>query len=744
MLKNKDNEPAEAQTKVQSYRIMAGRNLLSKDESVGLTSERFYKLAKSQAMEKLGERIASCEDKNQRQELKKQLPYMLPHVHAIKGSRKNENVTEESQLALCDIDGLTDPRGFYEKEIKRYEEELGIIAANISISQKGLHLLVERRGRSIEATQQWISEQLEGIEIDPACKDIARAEYFVPWKNYLYFNEEAFFTMPEKQENVEEEVETLTHDKDDSCRVVSSLSYEGTSYEKIVEELIEVMGGEPSEGTRNNFIYRLSRCLSGICNNNAEVLRQIIPHFGLTEKEVNQIIKSATKEPVKVLWAEMKQTLANLGLSQKEWWRTDEDLIYLYQRDVMRNLPYGLKEVILKAPENKRMNVLCAVLPVLATYAENVKFHHATGETGHMALMTAIIGPFGKGKSSLCNKACDLYLKTINEQDEEGWKTIQNFNEKLQTRSANENAGQKPHPIIRNIASVATCPYIVDRLNNSQGHMLVCVTSEVQDLLSDERENANRSKMLRKAFDEEEHAVGRVGENSISAKTTVRLNTTVMGTFNAVTQFFGSGNIENGLSSRFIISFLPHEVGQQWLQYKPYDEETEKAALELTQQLTNYEGELKTPRLDKAIKRWWEEKNQLVIEHNDAVLGSLINRMAVIGHRCGVLFHMMTGNKKETPTTVKFALLMAEYCLREQIRFFGKTLEILSKEQNQLKVPPQSTNIRLLEKLPETFTFDDAKALKPGVKDDSITRMLQRLTAEKVIEKIGTRQYHKR
>lgn len=109
------------------------------------------------------------------------------------------------------------------------------------------------------------------------------------------------------------------------------------------------MGGKPEVGNRNTFIHRVVSCLRGICDNDANLLQSITPSFGLSEKEVSQIIKSATREPVKGLWKEMKR--------------------------------------------------------VLATYAENIRFHHATGEDGHKILMSAIIGDFGKGKSLLCKQA---------------------------------------------------------------------------------------------------------------------------------------------------------------------------------------------------------------------------------------------------------------------------------------------------------------------------------------------------
>jgi hypothetical protein len=118
--------------------------------------------------------------------------------------------------------------------------------------------------------------------------------------------------------------------------------------------------------------------------------------------------------------------------------------------------------------------------------------------------------------------------------------------------------------------------------------------------------------------------------------------------------------------------------------------------------------------------------------------------MAVIGHRCGTLFHVMTGKKKETQTSVKFALLMAEYTLREQLRFFGSTLKQLAEQQTAFNNSSKSQNDRLLASLPDTFSFEDAKALKPDVKEGSVRRMLQRWVAKKLTEQLDNGLYVKK
>lgn len=46
-------------------------------------------------------------------------------------------------------------------------------------------------------------------------------------------------------------------------------TYDGVPYEEIVKALVELMGGAPVHGNRNNFIYREACLLRYICNSEA-------------------------------------------------------------------------------------------------------------------------------------------------------------------------------------------------------------------------------------------------------------------------------------------------------------------------------------------------------------------------------------------------------------------------------------------------------------------------------------------
>ena len=59
------------------------------------------------------------------------------------------------------------------------------------------------------------------------------------------------------------------------------------------------MGGEPTEGERNDKLHQLAANLRAICDNSEEWLLEIMPRYGLSEQEMRSIVHSACKEPTK-------------------------------------------------------------------------------------------------------------------------------------------------------------------------------------------------------------------------------------------------------------------------------------------------------------------------------------------------------------------------------------------------------------------------------------------------------------
>ena len=172
-------------------------------------------------------------------------------------------------------------------------------------------------------------------------------------------------------------------------------------------------------------------------------------------------------------------------------------------------------------------------------------------------------------------------------------------------------------------------------------------------------------------------------------------------------------NIENGLSSRVMVAEMPDSSFAKMPKYGKRSEEDDARIQEAVTKLRSFSGFVDTPRLRKVIEQWVEAKRVEAAKDIDHVKDVYRKRAAVIGFRCGVVFHLLTGTKQESKACLEFAVMMAEYVLAQQISAFG---EALQKEYVDARSECQryGANHSVFDKLPPVFTLDDLKAMKDG------------------------------
>ena len=130
-----------------------------------------------------------------------------------------------------------------------------------------------------------------------------------------------------------------------------------------------------------------------------------------------------------------------------------------------------------------------------------------------------------------------------------------------------------------------------------------------------------------------------------------------------------------------------------------------------------------TPRLRKAVEAWVEEKRVEAAKDIDHVKDTYRKRAAVIGFRCGVVFHLLTGKEKETRQCLDFALMMAEYALNGQIAAFGEALMSQYVDARD-ECQRYGANHSVFDQLPPVFTVEDLRALKRVQCSDNVIRVI--------------------
>lgn len=220
-------------------------------------------------------------------------------------------------------------------------------------------------------------------------------------------------------------------------------------------------------------------------------------------------------------------------------------------------------------------------------------------------------------------------------------------------------------------------------------------------------------------------------------------NWTALGTNGALMKCFKADNIENGLSSRMMLAEMPDGSFSKMPKFGKRSEEDKARIQEAVSRLRSCTGLLDVPRLRKAIEQWVEEKRVEAAKDIDRVKDIYRKRSAVIGFRCGVIFHILSGCGKESKACLDFALLMAEYCLQQQMKAFGEVLENQFTDARDECIR-YGSNKSVFDQLSAVFTMDDLRALKRGFcKEPALRKIISRWYRDHWIERTDRTHWRK-
>ena len=604
--------------------------------------------------------------------------------------------------------------------------------------RRGTHVLVELpEGMTADEAQRLMAEAT-GYEPDKAVKDVARCIYMVPEDHTKYISDRLW--IPPLQLPRGGEIEASPRGGLEG--VGESLLFRGIPYSSIIREYWYRTGGEPQEGERNVKLHKLAVNLRAICDNRKEVLMQVMPRFGLSETEMKSIVDSACKEPPKGISKLMQQILPPL-LSPEGGMPDDDPQDYSSPLgDLKRGLPIGLKESLIGVPQGMQMPVLCSVLPIAAAYADQVEVEYCDGMRQRLGLMSIIRGEQASGKS-VCKNAVDIWKRQFDEEDALARKREEEWKERKKARKANEKAPDDPKVLIRMVPVTVSCSTLLKRFKYANGHCLYSFGEELDTLRKTNGAGSWSSKydIYRLSFDNGEWGQDYNSDQAESGMVKVAYNWTMLGTNGAMRKCFKQDNIENGLSSRVLVAEMPDSSFSKMPKFGKRSAGDEARINEAVTKLRSYSGFIDTPRLRKAIERWVEEKRVEAAKDIDRVKDTYRKRAAVIGFRCGVICRLLEG--KESNRCLAFAVMMAEYCLQQQISAFG---EALSKEYVEAKDECQryGANHSVFDHLAPVFTMDDLRAMKRGFCGESALRnIITRWRRDGWIEKTDSRHWKK-
>ena len=699
--------------------------------------------------------------------LKRQLPVITPHACRFTndGTRKSANAVP-SGLVMLDIDHIDNPREFFsthifphlgEKSLERPRELIGaqvvedkvvdvvdnnapcIYFVAITPSGHGLRIIAERNsGESIPDAQRRIADLCRLPEYDSVTTDLARASYLMPWSYVLYCEptglnfdtaeREAVVTAhfaqldtpascqvpavptdgnPSARRNVGAAQELSQLSSNETSPVVVS-EYRGIPYAEIVRELINLLGGEPAIGERNQFYFTLVRYMRYICDFNAEMCVRVLPDFGLSHQERLATATSSINRPRKGDLPDLLNRAITTASTASEGEAPASNLI-ASSPDSLPALPRVLELICRRLPADFRPAMVIASLPILGALATRIRFQYLDKQEHSFSFMSCITAPAATGKSFI-RKPINLLLTPIDLQDEIERQKEEEYKEALRAAKNSKMQPTNPRPCPRNNGINVSIAKLLQLLSYSDGKHLIGIGEEIDTLVKSERAGvwSQKSDIYRLGFDNAKYGQNYMSDNSFSANVPVYYNLLLTGTPGGMYRFFK--DVEDGLVTRFCFAQLPDMFGADIPAFENYTPAEEREIIEIATRLDQAEGFISCTPVGNRIRRWLNDKRELAIREDSRAIDTLRKRSAVIGYRAGMLAYLLNGQKYDKGVG-EFAAWVAEYIFQNQMQLFGNKFEEVA--QSHIIANERRGNvISLLSELPATFTRTELIALR--------------------------------
>ncbi len=747
----------------------------------------FRRITESGHLKRICEKVAAAQAAGDLAEKKRQKD-KLPGVTWQAYFERQATHTDENAIAnglfILDYDHVDDPRALWERILKekgqwQHDE---IMVAHITPSGKGLRLVAKRYNTtmSIADCQQVFSSHY-GLECDAKVKNLSRLSYLVPKDHFLYFDPMVFdyqweLSMVEQMQmkmglsqgvkgvNGVKGVKDNSYTGNDSLAPSAQTivapsgvgggltSFKGIPYKDLVAAVVEKTGGEPVVGERNTRLYELARIMRYTVDFDPMTLQQILPTFGLGERERQATILSAVKSTRSerlpdVLYGiirEMKETDDDEDNESKSVDVSDDV-------DVdAKALPPVFREFVAIAPKDFKVPVVFSLLPILGTLASTARARYLDGTYHSPSFLTVVSAPQASGKSfarGLVRK-CHTWLTA---KDAEARLEEQNYRKALREAKNSKAQPKEPETVVRCVPASISVAKLLKRLDCARGLHLFTFCEEMDTVAKSNSSGAwaQKSDLYRNAFDNAAYGQDYMTDVSYSATLEVFYNLLLLGTPNAVHRFFRDP--EDGLVSRICFTQIPDQFLQKMPQWGQLSEADEQLISTTCKELLERHSDPNKKRyyelgeVNKALEEWLDKQLDLAAESMSRARDTARRRAAVVGFRAALLAEAIgesIGTETRQEELAQFATYIAEASLNSILSMFGEAMEeSLTATVSRTK---QGVIGSLIDMMGDTFTRKDLAVVlrDKGVKSP-VKRVIYYWKIREWIEKINTNEYRK-
>lgn len=452
-------------------------------------------------------------------------------------------------------------------------------------------------------------------------------------------------------------------------------TYDGVPYEEITKALVDLMGGAPAHGNRNNFIYREACLLRYICNSEAAWIKQVIEIFGEDEAKAFASVESACKVAQS---SEMPQLVKQaVELARKNHLAkqaTEKAGIYAeVPPQLPAKLPKLIKLLTSKVEDDFKAPVAMAVFPPLAAHLKGVNFRYIDNQVHEAAMMNLLVAPMSSGKSAVngpINSIIEdlVQMDKVNRQKEQEWK------DEVNTMGDNKKKPVRPEDIcIRIVSPDLTRAAYIQRLDDAQkagDAYLYCKMDEV-DML---KKFNDPSQLIRLCWDNSEDGQERVGTKSVTARVKTRFNWNASTTIAVSQKFFSVREVADGAVSRLSLATIFRSEFDPCPVVGNYDAQFKSQLAPYIHQLNATSGFKECRKARQLIERLGSELMELAQLAYNKPYAEFAKRSLANGFRRAMVLYLANGEKWEKAIE-DFIVWSVKYDLWCKMRFFGNQMQ---------------------------------------------------------------------
>ncbi len=731
-----------------------------------IDEQKFYQVVRNPENKALIDGFRQTGDAN----LKKKLPAFIFQATFDEttsksgklGAWRKQAATRLTGLVVLDIDHVEKPLELIETWKKDQDfDKLGILLIYITPSGKGLKVVFKANiAWGNLADNQFEMAKLLGVEADESGKDASRMAFVCKEEDIQFINQE-LFTYENKefaekyndqyrngnsnpvnhssvahQEVRQVPTESRSLAAEQVAEQLETPCFKGKPYSEIIDEWWSRHGGTPSQGERNVKLYNLAVNLRAICDNNKELLLQIMPRLGLSDQEFQSIIDSACKEQPKGISKVMREILEGKDVPVEKYDDSIDKKLWLWGREFEELSQYYpiLKDITKGLKPNQYASaffVAGAFFMALMTRCW-YRFYHRPEEKRRLNASVIIEGDPASGKS-FATRLYKILMTPIFTADKVGRDAINAYRELMKTKGANKEKPTKPKVVVRiHPARTSNAQFIQDMVNavevvdgeEMQLHMLTFDT-ELDNTLNIQKGGSwiDKISLEFKAFHNEEDGQAYSNVDSIMQDFIVTWIYVYTGTPIALKKKVNERNFGSGLATRLTCIPLPSTNFEMLTREDHVDYESDERLKEWAMKLDRMKGELPMQKIVDALFDWTERRMADAAYNDSKADEMLLKRCAYHGVNFAAPFIVMRhwnelkkdgefwcGEFETDEIDWRLVELIVNIQYACQKHYFGAMAEKYFDDKTRdaaVNRQRQQKTVESYGRLPDEFTVDD-------------------------------------